>query len=351
MPVFVSSNRFRLHRSPIREGAHMADVSSMSANTISTGAQPRAWRWALVAGVLVLSVSYAPSVHGLAATWKEDPNYSHGFLVVPIALFILWRRLSDSPWEPSHDAIAAPWWSWMFLAVILAVRAIAYEGNYLWVETATIVPAIACLTWTFGGWPLLLRTWPAIAFLVFMLPLPNAINTQISLPLQKIATAGSGILLQLTGFWVVQEGNVLHLSTPFGMRPLDVAQACNGLKMLMSLAATVTATIALFPLPVWKRIVLLVSAIPIAMVSNMIRIVGTAWCYYFIPGELAQEWAHDISGWLMMPLALLLVGLELVLLSWLVSGADEEGRTVIPLLSGKGTGNDPAAKSDLGELT
>jgi exosortase len=241
----------------------------------------------------------------------------------------------------------------MLFAVILAVRAIAYEGNYHWVETATIVPAIACLTWTFGGWPLLLRAWPAIAFLVFMLPLPNAINTLISLPLQQIATTGSRFLLQLAGFWVIQEGNILHLSTPFGTRPLDVAQACNGLKMLMSLAATVTATIALFPLPLWKRITLLVSAIPIAIVSNMIRIVATGWCYYLIAGELAAEWAHDISGWLMMPLALLLVGLELVLLSWLVPGAaeDEEGRTMIPLLSGKGTGSDSATNNDLGELT
>ena len=111
------------------------------------------------------------------------------------------------------------------------------------------------------------------------------------------------------------------------MRPLDVALACSGLKMLMTLAATVTATVMLLPMPRWKRIVLLLSAVPIALISNITRIVTTGWCYYYIEGKTqlgllswskdGLHWAHDISGWMMMPLALILVGLELQLLSWL----------------------------------
>jgi exosortase len=315
-----------------------------SAKTISTDPGSRAWRWALGAVVLVLSLAYAPNFLDLTTIWQADPNYSHGYLVIPIALYILWRRLSKEPWEPSRDAIAAPWWSWVILAAILVVRAVAYEGSFQWVETATILPAIACLTWTFGGWPLLLRSWPAIIFLVFMLPLPKPIDALISLPLQKIATSGSCFLLQLSGLWVIQEGNILSLHTPFGMRQVDVALACNGLKMLMCLAATVTATIILIPLPAWKRITLLISAVPIAMVSNMIRIVGTGWCYYFIQGERAKDWAHDISGWLMMPLALILVGLELSLLSWLVPEVGEDEKPIVPLLTGKGLSKDPSGK-------
>ena len=72
------------------------------------------------------------------------------------------------------------------------------------------------------------------------------------------------------------------------MEQLDVALACNGLKMLMTLAATVTATVMLLPLPTWKRIVLLLSTVPIAMISNMVRIVTTGWCYYYIKGEDSQ---------------------------------------------------------------
>jgi exosortase len=219
--------------------------------------------------------------------------------------------------------------------MVLAARIVCYERGLQGMETATLLPAIACLTWTFGGGPLLRRAWPAILFLVFMLPLPNAINGLIALPLQRIAATGSRFLLQLSGFWVIQTGNVLHLNTPAGMEPLDVALACNGLKMLMTLAATVTATVLLLPMPTWKQIALLVSAIPIALVSNVIRIVTTGCCYYFMEGERGKAWAHDISGWLMMPLALALVGLELLLLSWLSPKENaEDEKVIVPLLTG-----------------
>ena len=174
--------------------------------------------------------------------------------------------------------------------------------------------------------------------------------------LGDLGLQSSYFFLQLCGFWVVQQGNILHLDTPFGTRPLDVALACSGLKMLMTLAATVTATILLLPLPLWKRVVLLISAVPIALISNIARIVTTAWCYYYIEGEAGQHWAHDISGWMMMPLALILVGLELQVLSWLVPEAteaeEEERRKFIPLISGKGPGGKPGKPGmprDLGD--
>jgi exosortase len=218
-----------------------------------------------------------------------------------------------------------------------------------------MVPAIACIIWTFGGWPLLQRVWPAIMFLVFLLPLPRPVNDLISLPLQRIAATGSCFLLQLSGLWAIQEGNVINLTTPHGPMPLDVALACNGLRMLMTMAATITATIILIPLPTWKRITLLASTIPIAMLSNMLRIVATGWCYYEITGPKAKEWAHDLSGYLMMPMALVLVGLELQLLSWLVPNRtaedDEDQKVVIPLINEKASSKKKLRQNaDLDEL-
>ena len=126
-----------------------------------------------------------------------------------------------------------------------------------WLENSTIILAVAALTWSFGSWPLLRRVWPAIAFLVFMFPLPQPVNELLALPLQSIATTSSTFLLQLTGMWVIQDGNVINLSTAHGMEKLDVALACNGLRMLMTMAATVIAAVIVIPLPHWKRIVLL----------------------------------------------------------------------------------------------
>jgi exosortase len=314
--------------------------------------QSQARIWALGAASLVLGLAYLPNFRDLHSTWTTDPNYTHGYLVIPIALVILWRRLSDTQAEPSPTAIPAPWWGWVLLSAVLALRAIAYERNWQWVETATLLPAIACLTWTFGSWPLLRRAWPAIAFLVFMLPLPPTVNDSIALPLQRIAATGSCFLLQLSGFWAIQEGNVINLRTLHGMEPLDVALACNGLRMLMTMAATVAATIILIPLPTWKRITLLVSAVPIALVSNMIRIVTTGLCYYWLTGPHAKEWAHDVSGWLMMPVALALVGLELSILSWLVpdEGPDDDDKPISPLLLRSEPGKGKSTNKDLGEI-
>ena len=249
------------------------------------------------------------------------------------------------------------------MLVVLAVRATAYERNLQWFETATVLPAIACITWTFGGWPLLRRVWPAIAFLVFMLPLPQSLNDKIAMPLQTLAATGSCFLLQLSGFWAIRSGNVINLDTPHGMAALDVALACNGLRMLMTMCATITATVILVPMPAWKRVILFLSAVPIALVSNMIRIVTTGWCYYLFTGPSAKEWAHDVSGWMMMPLALALVGLELVVLSWLVPDEDlrveseerKEGKKPIsPLVTKKefrqGKGKGKSSNQDLAEI-
>jgi exosortase len=248
--------------------------------------------------------------------------------------------------------VLAPWWGWVFLAMVLLLRAGAYERGSEWLENATIIPAIVALTWSFGSWPLLRRVWPAIVFLVFMLPLPQKINNGLALPLQSLAASSSRFLLQLTGMWVIQEGNVINLATAHGMDRLDVALACSGLRMLMTMAATVTATVILLPLPRWKQIVLILSIVPIALVSNMARIVATGWCYYLFTGEGARHWAHDWAGWLMMPLALALIGLELGILSWLVPKESEDDQPVVPLLNmpTRDSGKDKKKNRDLGEI-
>jgi exosortase len=264
----------------------------------------------------ILAWAYWPNLQDLYTVWSEEPNYSHGKIVIPLALWMFWLRLADTrtDWQASR----VPWWSWMPLVAVLAARVLAYEQNSQWLETASLVPALACLILALGGWTVLQRGWPAVVFLVFMLPLPPSANNMIALPLQTIATLGSVFVMQLTGLWAIAEGNVITLRDhSSNLKTLEVAQACNGLSMLMMLAATVIAIIMLFPMANWKRVGVLASAIPIALVSNIVRIVATGWCYYFIDQEEAKKLAHDWSGWLMMPLAIILVFLELLLLSWL----------------------------------
>jgi exosortase len=273
---------------------------------------------------LGLAWAYWPNLRDLAWKWSDDPNYSHGYLVVPIALAILWQRR-----DTLDPARARPHWAgWAALLGVLAARAWLFERNEQWIESATIPLAAGALVLAFGGWYLLRWALPAVAFLWFMLPLPPRINIVLAGPLQRLATDGSTTLLQLLGLPVMSQGNVIFVGT----RMLNVEQACNGLSMLLSFVTLITATTILVrSRPVWERVILLFSTVPIALVSNVLRITITAWAYHqFGPeavvfpgwspvfaGWTVEKFVHDTAGWAMMPIALALVFLELRLLAWL----------------------------------
>jgi exosortase len=295
--------------------------------------EPGGGWWARLSGERTLAVAvvslvvvwaYGPVLRSLLDSWEHDPNYSHGYLVVPVALAIWWQRrhmpnvFATPPWQ----------WGWLLLAIVLGARAFFYERGNLWAESITLLPALGCLVLTFGGWGLFQKAWPALAFLIFMIPLPARLNTILAQPLQTMATTASVALLKLSGLWVIAEGNVILV----GKQPLEVAEACNGLSMLMCLAATVMATILLVPLSKGMRVVMVLSAVPIAMLSNVLRIAVTAWCYQRFGFQVGHRVAHDMAGWLMMPTALVLVGLELLILAWLFV---EETSVTEPMLLGK----------------
>ncbi len=279
----------------------------------------------IVTAVLGLAVaaSYAPSLLNLAEKWNSDPNYSHGFLVIPIALLILWQRRS----ELTQVAARPSWIGWVFLAGLLALRYYLYDRNELWIEQATIPLVAGSLVLALGGWGLLWKTAPAVAFLWFMLPLPPSINMILAGPLQRLATVCSTTLLQALGLPVLAEGNVIIV----GPDRLEVARACNGLSMLLSFVTLITATVLTLARdrPLWERGVLFLSTVPIALIANILRITATAWAYHLLGAEYGEKIAHDTAGWAMMPIALVLVWIELKVLSWLVI---EEQTTTKPMV-------------------
>ena len=271
--------------------------------------KPRTPEIVATAAVLAaLGAAYAQSFSNLGYQWNRDPNYSYGFFVIPIAAVIFWSRS-----ERLERAWMQPrWWAFLPLLAVVALRFPLFEWNEQYLETTTIPLVVAALTLALGGGHLLRVAWPAIIFLFFMMPLPPSVNVLLARPLQTVATIGSVALLQLLGFPVMAEGNVIII----GATPLEVARACNGLSMLLSFVTLIAAVVILIPKPPFERMILLLSAVPIAIVSNILRITATAIAYHYLGEELGESIAHNGAGWAMMPIALLLVWLELTILSW-----------------------------------
>jgi exosortase len=253
---------------------------------------------------------YWPTVITLAEAWGSNAQYSHGYLVPLFALFLLWSRRDQLQAEP----LRPNWWGLALLAGGLALR---FAGIYTfldWLTAVSLLPCLAGLGVLVGGWPVLRWAWPALAFLIFMVPFPFRVEIALAHPLQRIATKASTFSLQTLGFAAFAEGNVIRL----GQIRIGVVEACSGLSMLLIFFALSTAVVLLIKRPLLDKAVIFLSAIPIALVCNILRITVTGILHKTAGSELANLVFHDLAGWLMMPLALGLLWVELRLLAWVL---------------------------------
>lgn len=290
----------------------------------ATSAQVVGWTVLLVA----LALSYVPTFSSLIERWISDDNYNYGFLVVPIAAFILWNRRDLLP---KLGADFKPVWPALGVVVVLLLaRYWLYERNEGYLENLTFLPVIVASTLLFGGWAMLRFAWPAIAFLIFMYPLPERLNGLLSYNLQSFATTASCSILQMIGRPAIYEGNIILIPG----YTLEVARACSGLSMLLTFVALITAMVIIDKnLSLWQRIVLLISSVPIALASNVIRIIVTALCYPIFGPIRVEKFAHDFAGWAMMPIGLLMAWAEIVLLEWLVDKEEIDDGVILPGLT------------------
>lgn len=260
--------------------------------------------------------TYWPVLILMAEKWWRDPQFSHAMLVPPFALFLAWRK-----WNRAEFLAGPPcWWGLALLLVGAGLRMIGARYFVDFFEAVSIIPVIGGTVLLVFGWKAFRQTWMAIAFLVFMVPLPHRIETGLSLPLQRLATQGSTFVLQTLGLPAFAEGNVIVI----GETRVGVVEACNGLGMFLMFIAVSFGVAIIAQRPHWEKITLVLSAIPIAVGVNIIRIVMTTLAYQFLNKDLVDSVAHDFAGWLMMPMAILFLMLELKLLSLFFVEVDAE---------------------------
>lgn len=282
------------------------------------------WLAAAMALLAAGGFVYARLLADCFRQWVSNPDYSHGFLVPLFSAYLAWHFRDRAP---SSITWPRPW-GLAFLAGGAALFLLAGLTNWAqeWVKGLSLIIVLAGAVLLLGGWRSLRWLWPSIAFLIFMFPLPYQVEHWLGWHLQKIATVSATFWLQTLGYPAYAEGNVIHLKD----HRLEVARACSGLSMLLTFAALAVGVAILIQRPWLDRLVVLISAVPIAVISNITRIVATGVLYDLGGRELGEAVFHDFAGWLMMPFALVLMGLELKLLDWiLISGMERASREEI----------------------
>ncbi|WP_254053214.1 exosortase/archaeosortase family protein [Singulisphaera sp. GP187] len=303
----------------------------------------RAKRWdrhVVLATLLGMGLTwfYWATLGEMVKRWSTDPRYAHGYLVPIFALALLWIRRD-------RFAALATRSNWGGVLLIGAAVALRMAGAYIylsWLETVSLLPAIAGLFVLVWGWPSLRWSWPAIAFLIFMVPLPYRLEGAMAHPLQRVATKVSTYALQTMGFPALAAGNVIHLNEV----ELGVVEACSGLSMLFTFFALASGVVMVIRRPWLDKVLIIASAIPIALIVNMIRITVTGVLHETVGSRLANLVFHDLAGWLMMPMAMGLLWLELELLTRLFLEPAPAVARLSPLdLMGNAPGRTRASRS------
>ena len=265
------------------------------------------WKAAALAGLL--GWAYLPTLEFMAGKWAGDPQYSHGFLVPLFSAYLLCKAWRDGP----LNARPLPWVGGGLLAVAFVMRAAAGSLLFHQLDAASLLLCLGAAVLAAGGVPLLKRTGPAVAFLVFMVPLPYELERNVGQPLKVAATISSTFLLQTLGQPAVRDGNLILIDEV----RLGVVDACSGLKMMVTFAAFSAGAVLLMRRSRFEKLMVLLGIVPIAIAANVLRIVSTGLCYVAFSEKTAQT-MDDVNGWLMMPTGLALLALELWCLKRLV---------------------------------
>ena len=276
------ATRTRKHRN------HLIALSDLEVN----------WKtFTIIIAILGAAIVYAlwPTLAWAEQAWRIEPDYSHGYLVLPLACILLWLRIDTFPGlrqkcEPAGLLLVA-------LSITMRIAGRLLYMDFL--DGYSLLPLIAGLVWFLCGLPALKWSAPAIAFLILLVPLPYRFETGLSWELQGVATSLSTGFLRVLGFSAISEGHTIWL----GGDRLMVADACSGMRIFVGMIALATFWAATVKRCWLDRFILLGSAIPLALFVNAARITATGILYGWFPSDNARVIIHDWSGFLMIPLA------------------------------------------------
>ncbi len=250
--------------------------------------------------VLVSFVAaYLPVWTSLLQTWASSDDYSHGFFIVPIVIYIIWQKKERLLAIPAETSIAG--------LLLLIISLVAYVlGSYAEIKTVASLSILTtltgCILFLYGPHILKEVSFP-LCFLIFMIPIPGQVYSAITIPLQLIVSKASVDMLAAAGIPILRDGNVIHLPA----HTFEVVQACSGLRSLITLL-TLATVIAYFTLRFnTLRGILIVSAIPAAILVNIIRVTAMIVVYHLWGYNLTEGAVHTTIGVVIFILAISII--------------------------------------------
>ncbi len=268
-----------------------------------------------VAALLVsagIALLYHDVIAKLVTAWWTDDNYSHGFFIVPLAAYFAWlkrRQLAAAPIAGSSVGLI------VVIGSILVLIAGVLGSELFLTRISLLGVVVGSVLFVLGWTHLRLLAFP-LAFLLLMVPLPAIIFNQIAFPLQLLASRAGETVLNAANIPVLREGNVLILATT----SLDVAEACSGIRSLVSLLTLGIVFGYFADSRAWVRTVVALSTVPVAIVSNGIRVAGTGIAANKIGAAAAEGFFHEFSGWVVFIVAFaLMLGIQRAIV-WLAPG-------------------------------
>ena len=257
--------------------------------------------WIVWSSVLLTltSILYASILEQLVIQWWRDPDYGHGLLVPLISGFVLWRQRglwTKSEVKPSDFGLLV-----MIGGIVLLLG--GSLGAELFTSRFSLLVLLTGIVLFLAGWKMLRAVSFPLGFLVLMIPIPVIIYNQITFPLQLLASRVATSWLELVQIPVLREGNILILPN----YSLEVVEACSGVRSLMTLVTLAVAYGYFVETRRWVRIALPILMLPIAIISNAFRIMGTGVLTYRFGPVAAEGFFHEFSGWIIFMVALILM--------------------------------------------
>ncbi len=262
--------------------------------------------FALIASLVVV---YAEILYYMVLHWKLVPDYSHGFLVAPLAVFFAWERRRDL----SKARLDGSWWGLVPLGLGLAALAIGRLGVELMaMRTGFVLTLIGLVLLVFGREVFRILSFP-LFFLFLMVPLPQTVVNVVAFPLQLLAARAAVGALHWLSIPALLEGNIIHLADA----RLFVEEACSGLRSLMALLTLGVVFAYFFRKNLVERLVLIASTIPIAIFVNAVRVALTGILTHRFGEEAAGGFIHDFQGVITFTVAFVILLLEANAIGWL----------------------------------